>query len=249
LEKKRRRRPVMLESESEKILLEEPSRSNAQTIIAALNEEEGIGPTIKELERKLQNLRIIVVDGYSHDRTVEIAKNSGAQILFQEGTGKGDAICTALKHLDPEAKFVVLTDADFTYPAESIPEMIEILENNPEVGMVCGNRFSCQKEEGAWKNAFFYGNKLIAFAHSLLNGVMLEDPLTGLRVIRTGILRNVELRSKGFDIEVELNHQVLRKGYRTVEIPIRYRPRLGEKKLQMKHGVSILKRIFLESYR
>jgi dolichol-phosphate hexosyltransferase len=230
-------------------MFEKNSGPNSEIVIAALNEQEGIGPTIREISKNLGNQKIVVVDGYSIDRTVEIAKNCGANILFQKGIGKGDAISTALKKLDPETNYVILTDADYTYPAQSLLEMIDILESNPKIGMVCGNRFGKNTDEGAWKNTFYMGNKLLAFAHSLLNGVPLKDPLTGLRVIRAEILKNINLKSKGFDIEVEINNQVSRKGYETVEIPITYRPRLGQKKLGMKHGATILKRIVLEAYR
>ena len=220
---------------------------STQVIIAALNEEPGIGKTIGEIQRNFPTKQLLVVDGKSHDRTVEVAKNFGANILFQDGTGKGDAIAKALEHTDPDVKYIVLTDADFTYPAEYIPKMIEILECNPQVGMVCGNRFSRRLDSKIIRGSFYFGNKLIAFAHNLLNGVNMNDPLTGLRVIRADILRNSLLKAKGFDIEVELNHQVERQGYTIVEVPIAYRERIGEKKLKLKHGVAILKRIILET--
>jgi hypothetical protein len=143
-------------------------------------------------------------------------------------------------------KYVVLTDADYTYPAEYVPEMIEILVNNPRVGMVCGNRFGGGMEPKAVRGSFYFGNKLLAFAHNLFNGVSLRDPLTGLRVVRAEILRDWMVKSQGFDIEVELNRRVERKGYVIVEVPIKYRQRLGEKKLKMRHGVTILKRILHE---
>ena len=91
--------------------------------------------------------------------------------------------------------------------------------------------------------------QVLAFVHSLFNGVSLRDPLTGLRVIRTEILRDWIVKSQGFDIEVELNHLVERRGYTTVEVPIRYRQRLGEKKLKVRHGAIILKRILQEAMR
>jgi hypothetical protein len=93
----------------------------------------------------------------------------------------------------------------------------------------------------------YFGNRVLAFVHNLLNGVDMRDPLTGLRVVRWEIVKDWRPRSKGFDVEVELNHLVERKGFGIVEIPIYYRPRLGEKKLKPKHGFSILKRIILES--
>jgi dolichol-phosphate mannosyltransferase len=68
-----------------------------------------------------------------------------------------------------------------------------------------------------------------------------------MRVIRWKILKGWTPKSKGFDIEAELNHRVERRGYQTVEVSIPYRARLGQKKLKLRHGVKILKRIIAES--
>ena len=227
--------------------LESDIKCSADVVIAALNEEEGIGPTLAEISQNISPNQVLVVDGHSHDRTVEIAKDLGAHILFQDGLGKGDAISKAVGYIDSDVDFVVVTDADFTYPAQHIPEMIKILENHPKVGMVCGNRFNSELNLGEKHNILYLGNRLIAFTHNLLNGVQLVDPLTGLRVVRAGILRSWKVKSKGFDVEVELNHQVEREGFGIVEVPIKYRERLGEKKLRVKNGAEILRRIMLET--
>jgi glycosyltransferase involved in cell wall biosynthesis len=219
----------------------------AQLVVAALNEEHGIGPTLTDFLDNLHFSNVIVVDGHSRDRTVEIAKNLGAEIAFQDGFGKGNAIAKALERIDWSTKYVVLTDADYTYPSEQVQKMIEILEANPQVGMVCGNRFSGDTDPKAVRGSFYFGNKLLALTHNLLNGISMHDPLTGLRVIRTELLRDWKVKSQGFDIEVELNSMVERKGYTIVEVPITYRQRLGEKKLKAKHGASILKRILQEA--
>ena len=221
--------------------------SNTQVIIAALNEEEGIGLTITEMMDVLDNPQVIVVDGKSTDRTSEIAKNLGATVAIQEGKGKGDAFAKALQSIGDETEYVVITDADFTYPAEYVPKMIELLKAYPDVGMVCGNRLTGNVDPEALHRVFSFGNRLIAFAHNILNGIQLEDPLTGLRVVRANVLRDWKVKSKGFDIEVELNHYVEQKGYEIVEVPIHYRPRLGEKKLGVRNGFEILKRMVLET--
>jgi dolichol-phosphate mannosyltransferase len=219
---------------------------STQVIIAALNEEEGIGLTIADLYSHLPCPHVLVVDGKSTDRTVEVAKNMGASIVFQNGHGKGDALAKGLENL-VAADYVVITDADYTYPAEYVEEMIRILRENPEVGMVCGNRFSGKTNPKSFRGIFYLGNRLIAFTANALNGVQLTDPLTGLRVVRAEILRDWKVKSKGFDFEVELNHRVERGGFGIVEIPIHYRERLGEKKLKVRHGVEILRRIMLET--
>jgi len=219
---------------------------STQVIIAALNEEEGIGLTVAEFMDTLEGCRFLVVDGRSTDRTVEVAKNLGAEIFVQDGLGKGDAVAKAIENIDPTVDYVVLTDADYTYPAAYVPNMIRILEETPKVGMVCGNRFIGYEEKTALSSIFYVGNRFIAFAHNLLNGVSLTDPLTGLRVVRAGILRKWQVQSKGFDVEVELNHYVEREGFDIVEVPINYRERLGQKKLGVKNGAEIFKRIMLE---
>ena len=68
---------------------------STQVIIAALNEEEGIGLTVAEFMDTLEGCRVLVVDGRSTDRTVEVAKNLGAEIFVQDRLGKGDAIAKA----------------------------------------------------------------------------------------------------------------------------------------------------------
>jgi glycosyltransferase involved in cell wall biosynthesis len=221
--------------------------SRILVLIAALNEQQGIGFTLSELKEALDKPILLVVDGNSTDKTADIARVMGAKVLSQRGRGKGDAIGQAVTHVNDGVKYVVFVDADYTYPAEYLPEMIKILEENPRVGMVCGNRFKDGLNLGRLHDLLYFGNRLLAFAHNFLNGVELNDPLTGLRVLRSEILRGWKPKSKGFDIEVELNHQVERKGFGIVEIPIEYRPRLGEKKLRLEHGLTILKRILVET--
>ena len=125
--------------------------------------------------------------------------------------------------------------------------MIRILEENPKIGMVCGNRFNSHFHIEEMHDLFYFGNRLLAFTHNMLNGVALRDPLSGLRVVRWEILKGWVPKSKGFDIEVELNHHVERRGFGIKEIDILYRCRLGEKKLKLRHGLTIVKRIMTET--
>jgi len=224
-----------------------PASTSIQVVIAALNEEQGIGQTITEMIETLDDPQVLVVDGKSTDKTIEIAKKLHVKIALQDGLGKGNALAKAFEHLNPAAKYIVITDADYTYPAKPIPEMIKILEEDPSVGMVCGNRFGRKTRSEALDGMFYFGNRLLALIQNFLNGTTLKDPLTGLRVVRSEILKKWKVKSKGFDVEVELNHQVERLGFSIKEIEIQYRQRLGEKKLKPKHGIEILKRIILET--
>ena len=223
-------------------------RQIISVVIATLNEEEGIGPTLQEMQNVLHDSRFVVVDGNSVDKTIEIAKNMGADVLLQEGKGKGMAISQGFRLYGSKTTYVVFTDADYTYPAEYVPKMIEILEQDRKVGMVIGDRFKSLGVDKSFRNPFYVGNRLLAFAQQLMNGVKLSDPLSGLRVIRSEALEGLKLKSKGFDIEAELNAIIERRGYKIVEIPIEYRSRLGEKKLRMRDGWGIMKRIVVEGF-
>ena len=217
-------------------------------VVAAMNEESGIGPTIDEIQHYVSDLHLVVVDGNSIDRTVEIAKNMGADVSLQVGFGKGAAMFQGIKQLHPNARYIVFTDADYTYPAEYIPKMVEVLEHFPKVGMVIGDRFSGSANfDRSHINIFYLGNRFFAAMQYLINGVRLNDPLSGLRVVRAELLKAWKPKSKGFDVEVEINSVIGRSGYDIAEIPIDYRPRLGKKKLGLRHAVNILLRIFTES--
>jgi len=70
-------------------------QSSIAVVVAALNEESGIGPTISEIQNVLSNPYLIVVDGNSSDKTAEIAKRFGAEVFLQNGIGKGAAMVEA----------------------------------------------------------------------------------------------------------------------------------------------------------
>lgn len=213
-------------------------------IIPTLNEEEGIGPTIREIITTLGNMNILIIDGGSIDATREVALGLDSKVINQNGYGKGRAVAQVLKHLEPQTKFFVLMDGDYTYPAGKIPEMINILDLQPRVGMVLGKRKNTESLKEHLKclatDRYYIGNRLLTLAHRLLNRITMKDPLTGLRVIRLECLKDWEPKASGFDIEVELNHHIKKMGWDIVEVPIKYRSRLGDKKLRVRDGFKIL---------
>ena len=212
-------------------------------LLPTYKEPEGVKLVIKEL-RNIFDPFILVIDRPTGDATGDNAEKLGATVLTQKSKGKGSAIKDALEYLEYRKlnhKYVIMIDADYTYPAKYIPEMIDILESNLDVGMVCGRRPESRKLD-----RYHLGNHLLRFAHRLLNGINIYDPCTGLRIIRYDTIKNWRPKSKGFDIECEINHFINKiKKFKVVEIPIEYRIRVGEKKLSVKHGLTIFKRMFL----
>jgi dolichol-phosphate mannosyltransferase len=219
-------------------------------IIPALEEAAGIFRTILELDQELRpytGKTYLVVDGNSTDGTGQIAHRLGAMVLKQEGVGKGDAFRQALENVPESTKYIVLIDADFTYPATHITEMVGLMESDPSIGMVSGNRFGYSETRELFKRSFYIGNRTLALVHAVLNGVKMKDPLSGLRVIRYDLLRDWSPKALGFDIEAELNHHITASGYSIREIPIEYRIRIGEKKLRRRDGFQILHRMLTQT--
>lgn len=211
-------------------------------LIPTFNEAEGIGPTLEEIREVLGDTLCLVVDR-SMDETPQIAERLGAKVVRQNNRGKGNAVNQGLGRLNGSARYIAMIDGDYTYPAEAITKSVSVLERDPTVGMVNGNRFSEAVSAETQPLVFNIGNRIIIAVSNLLSRQNLADPLTGLRVFRAELFKDWKPSSQGFDIEVEMNHYVRSMGYKIQEIPIRYRARLGEKKLGMLSALPILFRI------
>ncbi|HID05364.1 MAG TPA: glycosyltransferase, partial [Aigarchaeota archaeon] len=161
--------------------------------------------------------------------------------------GKGCAISTAIRIVS-NTEYIIFTDADYTYPASKIPEMIKILDENPRVGAVLGDRFSQNKPNHRFTDIYSMGNLLIKQLYRIRR-IPLNDPLTGLRVVRWKAIKNWSPRSTGFEIETEMNVYLANKGWLIKEVPIRYRRRYGRKKLKIYHALPIIKTLLTYSER
>lgn len=208
--------------------------SKLTIVVPVLNEEEAIGKVLEELMSEgYEPEQILVVDGGSVDRTVEIASGYGVKVIRQEGRGKAAAIRTAMKHVKTE--FVLVMDGDYTYPAKHIRELLnKALEGGYD--QVIGRR---EFAAGTQPLAFKVGNRLLTLFFNLLFGVRLRDVLSGMYVVRAERLREIAWETKGFSIETEIAAHVASTTGRVAEHPIEYRRRVGRKKLKLIHGLHI----------
>ena len=198
-------------------------------LIPTKNEEAGIGATIDALPlEKLDELglqvEVLVVDGHSTDRTREIAEAKGAKVVLQKGKGKGWGVRSAIPHITGD--YIVMLDADSTYPAESIPEFLEHVSNGSDV--VMGSRFKGTIEEGAMSGTNRLGNHVLSLMASALYGRRCTDVCTGMWAFKRGALKTLKLNSNHFEIEAELFAQSAKSGLRIKEVPILYRRRSGQ---------------------
>jgi dolichol-phosphate hexosyltransferase len=209
-------------------------------ILPTLNEEKAIGRVIEEIPVRTLNtlgykVEVLVVDGISTDRTVQIAREMGARIIQEPRRGKGRAVRTALEGI--KADFIFMLDGDYTYPSSYIPAMLEVLQKHP---VVIGSRLRGNREKGAMRRFNLFGNNLLTNLANLLYRTRISDLCTGYWGFRRDAIENINLTSNGFQIEAELLIKTAKKGYKIAEIPIDYRLRKGKAKLSgFKDGFKI----------
>lgn len=210
-------------------------------ILPALNEEATIGKVIAEiprqtLEQKGYRITVLVVDNGSTDRTGQVARENGAEVIVEPRRGKGRAIRTALEQA--KADFVFMLDSDYTYPATYIPQMLDLLEQGYHV--VIGSRLKGRVEPGAMSRFNLAGNHLLSWTASILYFRKVSDLCTGFWGFRGEAIKNLRLSAHGFEIEAELFAQLTKRGYLVAEVPIHYRPRPTRPKLNsLKDGFKI----------
>ena len=194
------------------------SKDQVTIVLPTLNEEESVGPVIDELKNEGYS-KFLVVDGHSKDKTVEIAKERGAQIVIQEAKGKTDAIKSCLEHLN--TKYTLFMDCDFTYDPKDIEKFLDVIDKYDQV---IGDRNLKNKNMTGLNRL---GNRIISNFFSLVVSQRFTDVLSGMYMFKTDFLKEFELKSKGFQIEIELAAKSAEIG-KVTQIPINYRKRTGE---------------------
>lgn len=220
-------------------------------ILPALNEVGTIGKVIdeiprEEMERRGYRTNILVIDNGSRDGTGEVAREKGARVIVEPRRGKGIAIRTAFEALSGD--FVFILDADYTYPATHLSEMLEVLEDGYDV--VIGSRLKGQMSEGAMSTLNRVGNRLLALMTNVLYGTKISDPCTGCWGLKREVAEGLELKARGFDIEVNMLTEMARNGCRITEVPITYRRRLSPPKLRsLRDGFRISRMLVRNRFR
>ncbi|MFQ5406137.1 MAG: glycosyltransferase family 2 protein, partial [Candidatus Micrarchaeia archaeon] len=195
-------------------------------VIPTLNEEEGIASVIKKT--KAQGVKeIVILDGRSKDRTVQIAKKLGARVITQKGKGKGNAFQTFLKKgLSTKTKYCVMIDADCSYDANDIRRIVRALSTRQ---VACGKRTTVRYNPRDFLH--FLGNKGISLIGFVLFGKLNPDICTGLWGFQTTALKKMEIKAQGFDLEADLYAQTSKKNLSLALVPIKYHLRIGKGKL------------------
>ena len=196
-------------------------------IIPTRNEARAIGRVLEDLPADLVT-EVIVVDSNSTDGTPEIAERMGARVVSEHRRGYGQACLTGLACANaPDV--VVFLDGDYSDRPAELPLLLAPISSG-RADIALGSRLAGQRIPGAlpWHAAF--GNRLAAGLISLLFRQRITD-LGPFRAARADVLRTLALEETTYGWAVELILKGALRGFRIVEVPVSYYPRIGKSKI------------------
>lgn len=192
--------------------------------VMARNEGTNLGPLLKEMHSALVGLEIdyelLVIDGNSTDSTVSVATDAGATVYVQKHAGYGNGFREGLALC--RGQYVLTFDADGSHD----PNFIRVLwQHREQADLVVGSRYVDRGE--AWMP---WSRLLLSrILNLVISGVLslpLKDISSGFRLYRRAALTGIELEGRDFNILIELLSKLLMEGFRVVEIPFLYKPRI-----------------------
>ena len=199
-------------------------------IIPAYNEENAVREEVETIRKVMLSNgithEIIVVDDCSLDNTAEQAAKADAKVLrHSRNRGYGGALKTGMNAAENE--IIVITDADGTYPAEAIPDMLEKIQ---EYDMVVGARIGVNVHVPfSRKPAKLFLRKLAGY----LAGEQIPDLNSGLRIMKKSIVEQFyHILPKGFSFTTTITLACLCNDYLVYYHPIEYNKRVGNSKIR-----------------
>jgi glycosyltransferase involved in cell wall biosynthesis len=208
-------------------------------------------PAIIEKVFSIQiDMEIIAVDDHSSDGTLMVLQAEAARhprlrvVSHPTNRGKGAAVRSGLAHARGE--ITIIQDADLEYDPEDYYALVKPIVDG-RVNVVYGSRFM-----GSHTGMYFWnavGNKGLTFLTNFLYNCWISDMETCYKVMRTDIIRGLNLESNDFRLEPEITAKVLRRGHRILEVPISYIGRTYEEGKKMKPSQGFYAVLALLQYR
>ena len=209
------------------VVVIELKRVRVSVIIPTHNEAEAIGRVLADLPPDIVG-EVIVVDSNSTDGTPEIAAEMGARLVKEPRRGYGRACLTGIANVTaPDV--VVFLDGDYSDRPSELPILLApIVEGHADITL--GSRLGGKRIPGAlpWHQSF--GNQLAAGMIRLLYGINIHD-LGPFRAARANVLRALALEENTYGWAVEMIVKGALAGFRIVEVPVSYHPRIGKSKI------------------
>lgn len=217
--------------------MEDKNTFKLSIILPCFNEEKSLSICLDEIEETIKKhsllAEVIVVDNNSKDKTNTIAneyknKIKNLEIIEEKIQGYGSACLAGLNKAKGDYFFIA--DADYTYDFSEITKFIKKLDSGAE--LVVGNRFTngMKKESMSWHHRYI-GNPFLSFLVKLFFKVKISDIHCGARAIRKESFKKLTLYTSGMEFASELIIKAAKQNLKIREVPIEYRSRIGESKL------------------
>ena len=198
-------------------------------IIPALDEERALPRVLAEIPRPPVR-RVVVADNGSRDRTAQVAREGGAEVVHEPARGYGRACLRAIAHLaDDPPDVVVFLDGDHSDRPTELPSLLTpILEGRAD--LVIGSRTRGAAERGSLTPQQRVGNAIACLALRRLYGARYSD-LGPFRAIRWETLVALGMRDLDYGWTIEMQVKAARLGVPHAEVPVSYRKRIGVSKV------------------
>ncbi|WP_088346737.1 MULTISPECIES: glycosyltransferase family 2 protein [Rhodomicrobium] len=200
-----------------------PARTGVAVVIPVWNEEASIGGVIDRIPRAAVD-EIIIGDGGSRDRTVEIAEAKGARVIHA-GRGYGRACFEGANAAAPASDIIVIMDGDGSDFPEELPKLVAPIRAG-ERDFVIASRVRGARQPGAMGWHQIAGGRMIGGAIGALYGVHYTD-MCAFRAIRRDALAALDMREMTYGWNLEMQMKAARSGLRILEIPVPYGVRTG----------------------
>ena len=209
----------------------------AGVVIPALNEEASVGRVIADLRRVTSGIpefelkAVVVADNGSTDRTADAAAQAGALVCYVPKRGYGRACKAAIRtlsELDQPPDLIIFMDGDYADDAADLPQLLKPIYKGAD--LVIGSRLSGQRSSGSMTIPQIFGNRLAVFLIRILYGMRFTD-LGPFRIIRRAALEQLNMQDDTFGWTVEMQIKAAKLSLTCVEVPVRYRPRIGVSKV------------------
>lgn len=201
---------------------------NISIIIPAHNEEPSIGLVIDEIP-KTGVIDIIVVNNASTDNTAQIAQQHGARVINSSTKGYGSACLTGLAHVKAETDIIVILDGDHSDYPEDLPGLVNPIINKTH-DFVIGSRVLGDAEKGSLTFFQQRGNAFACFLIYILFGKKYTD-MGPFRAIKKDKLDALHMKDPNYGWNAEMQTKAVKQGLRIIEVPVKYRNRIGFSKI------------------
>lgn len=219
-------------------------------VIPALNEEAGIGQVIEQIPTAAlraagHETEIIIVDNGSSDRTAQIACQRGATVVTENRRGYGQAYKAGFKRASGD--IIVTGDADMTYPFDTTEELVNFLLEN-DLDFLNTNRLE-KLNPGLSARIHALGTWVLTRLMQIFFKCPFRDSQSGMWIFRRDILKSIKPEANGMPFSQEIKLEAFTRGFRCDEIPIEYRPRVGESKLNtLSDGLGAMTQLVQKCY-